>query len=426
MLSDRSKLLKFADTSNKNRNNMKKITTYLFALMFVSATFMACDDQFAGQYFADPTENEQGSKQIGEGFELTLGSDFATPIELNVEAVAEDVPFVAVRMSQMPAILSENAEFRFRVELSDTEDFENVEEVASTTENNAAVVSAADLAAVVTEFFGRTPATHQMFMRVSAVLVDGTVTVRIPGQAVYAITINADFVALLPFYEVEEVFPFFIIGYNSWNDMSSGGLLDGSLIPMGVIEGDHYTLDGLGTFVFTGYFEAGRQFKIIRDNWGGPEFSNDGGHGIDNPVFGGGGNFVMPTSGYWTITLNSITNTLAFEPATITPQVFNNMGVVGTINNWGGDPDIAMTPVFSTGNNHIWRLNELVIVDDEQQVKFRYNQNWDVNWGVATANAPLFFPQGIAVRGHDNIRPTAGTFVVFFNDIDGSFIFINR
>ena len=222
------------------------------------------------------------------------------------------------------------------------------------------------------------------------------------------------------------VFPFFIIGYNGW-DNSMNGLDDGSLIPMSVIAGDHYNADGQGTFVFTGYFEAGRGFKLIGEigswalEWGGT---------IDEPQFnvGGSPNLTMPESGYWTITLNTIDNILTFEQITIEQEVFSNMGVVGTITNWGGDPDIEMTPLFQT-NNHVWRANVTItdVEEDRDALKFRYNSDWGVNWGVTSANQARFFPRGLAVRGNADIIPTeTGTFTVFFNDIDGSFTFIRR
>jgi hypothetical protein len=224
---------------------------------------------------------------------------------------------------------------------------------------------------------------------------------------------------LMPFHQVEQLFPYYIIGYIGW-DNNAGGL-GRSLVPMSVIEGDHYNVDGQGTFVFTNYFEASRSFKLVGEigNWN-IQWGNGGGNGIDNPVQndGGSSNFQVPADGYYTITLNTITNELSIEAITITPTQFSNMGVVGTINGWGGTPDIAMTP-FQTVNNHVWYANVTLAADDE--VKFRYNSAWTNNWGATT------FPWGIATAGGANIEPTqAGNYIVFFNDIDGSYTFIRR
>jgi len=242
---------------------------------------------------------------------------------------------------------------------------------------------------------------------------------------------------LQPFYRIPGgVFPFFIIGYNGW-DNNPGGLLNGSLIPMSVIEGDHYNLEGQGTFEFTGFFEASREFKLVSSgenfgfgNWN-IQWGNSGGNGINNPVAndGGSNNFQVPTDGYWTIRLNTIPG--VENPLTFTrrddltaPRVFDNMGVVGTINDWGGaGNDVDMTPLFPV-NNHIWRA--VVEFGADEQIKFRYDNDWANNWGVTgdEAHRRSLFPAGIAVPGNANILPGAGNFVVFFNDLDGTYMFI--
>ena len=237
---------------------------------------------------------------------------------------------------------------------------------------------------------------------------------------------------LMPFYLVPGgVSPYYMIGWNNrWNN-NPAGLTDGSLIPMSVIEGDHYNIDGQGIFVLTAYFPQGvdntTQFKFVgRDatgnlGWGnGHEWSNAGGYGIDNPVFGGGNNFRMPHAGYWMITMNTITNTLTFDYlGGYSPTVHANMGVVGTINGWGDTPDIPMTPVFQV-NNHLWWAPVTVTATDE--IKIRANNSWDVNWGST------LFPRGIATRNGPNWNHNlpAGNYIMFFNDIDGSFTFERR
>jgi hypothetical protein len=224
---------------------------------------------------------------------------------------------------------------------------------------------------------------------------------------------------LMPFTEVAELFPYYIIGYTDWDNSPTG--LGTSLIPLGVIAGDYYNLDGQGTFEFTGYFETSKTFKLVGEvgNWN-IQWGNGGGDGINNPVHndGGSSNFQVPTDGYYTITLNTITNELSIDATGITPTVYSNMGLVGTINDWGGVPDIAMTPWVTTANNHLWYVAYTFAAD--QEVKFRYNNDWGNNWGSNT------LPWGIATLNGANIRPESGTYTIIFNDIDGSYAFLKK
>ena len=65
-------------------------------------------------------------------------------------------------------------------------------------------------------------------------------------------------------------------------------------------------------------------------------------------------------------------------------------------------------------NPHIWYMEDVVLSDGP--LKFRANLAWDVNWGGAT------FPSGEATG--DDIQATAGTYDVWFNTLDGRYIFI--
>jgi hypothetical protein len=134
-------------------------------------------------------------------------------------------------------------------------------------------------------------------------------------------------------------------------------------------------------------------------------------------------NFKVPENGYYTITLNSITNTVTIEKTTITPSLFDNMGLVGTINDWGNTPDIPMHPflVDEEGNplnNHVWYTEYTFGADAD--VKFRVDNAWDNDWGGS------YFPIGIATKGGPNIPVEAGKYMIIFNDLDGFYTFIQR
>lgn len=223
---------------------------------------------------------------------------------------------------------------------------------------------------------------------------------------------------LKTFYEVPKLKPYYIVGYTGWDNSVDG--LGSDVIPMSVVEGSVYNDEGQGVFSYTGFFEASKTFKIIgvvggwAEQWG-----NEGADGIDSPIHndGGSSNFKVPKDGYYTITLNSITNQITFEEKTISPRVFGNMGMVGEMTDWGSTPDISLSP-YQEVNNHIWYTE--YTFTSESAFKFRYNSDWGDNWGSNK------FPYGIATSNGDNIPGKPGTYFVIFNDIDGTYMFITK
>ncbi len=223
---------------------------------------------------------------------------------------------------------------------------------------------------------------------------------------------------LKPYNEAAVLSPYYIIGYMGWDNSTDG--LGSNVIPLSVVEGNVYNAEGKGIYSYTGYFEASKTFKLIgvvggwTEQWG-----NKDADGIDNPVHndGGSSNFKVPEDGYYTVTLNSIINQVSITKTTITPKLFSNMGMVGEMTGWGGTPDIAMT-AYQTVNNHMWYAEYTFTADSK--CKFRYNSDWGDNWGHNS------FPYGIGTPGGSDIPAKAGTYMVFFNDIDGTYSFIKK
>ena len=58
----------------------------------------------------------------------------------------------------------------------------------------------------------------------------------------------------------------------------------------------------------------------------------------------------------------------------------------------------------------------MVLTDGE--IKFRADDAWDVSWGSDTALS------GFATLGGPNIPAMAGTYDIWFNDLDGGYILI--
>lgn len=94
--------------------------------------------------------------------------------------------------------------------------------------------------------------------------------------------------------------------------------------------------------------------------------------------------------------------------------VYQTVGIIGSATppGWNSSSPMNLT---TPGDLHNWSL-VLPLVQGE--VKFRANNQWLVNWGNSQ------FPVGTGVDGGPNIPiPTAGNYLVRFNDITGDYQF---
>lgn len=129
--------------------------------------------------------------------------------------------------------------------------------------------------------------------------------------------------------------------------------------------------------------------------------------------------FPVDNDAYYSLMVNIDDMTFTWEEIDESEAtVYETIGIVGegTSVGWPNDdnptPDLVMTQ--SEFNPHIWYMEDVVLSDGP--LKFRANLAWDVNWGGAT------FPSGEATG--DDIQATAGTYDVWFNTLDGRYIFI--
>ena len=188
------------------------------------------------------------------------------------------------------------------------------------------------------------------------------------------------------------------IGDGSWGN-SSFDNVGTSLFPLARVSGT--------TISYTGYFTTDG-FKLIKtpgswnDQWG------QGTNGyVKND--GGSGNITVPSAGYYTVTLNTMTDELTIEPADVTPTTYE-VGMAGSFNGWSFE---AMTRC--PGNDHLWKTE--MIVKGAEEAKFLID-GWSVNWGATD------FPTGIGTQNGPNIPMEKGNYIVIFNDITGGYNFI--
>ena len=219
--------------------------------------------------------------------------------------------------------------------------------------------------------------------------------------------------AMMKFTEVA-VKPYYIIGLGDGGWNNSVGGLGVSIFPLSVVEGNVYNDKGNGVFTYTGYFEADKGFKLIRDlgNW-------DEQWGIKDGVYvhndGGSSDVKLAESGYYTINLNSINHTMTVTSATAPANTYDKMGLIGGFTGWGSDIDMS---AWASTNKHAWYKE--VTFTENTEGKFRANSDWGKNWGSSN------FPVGLGVGDGPNIPMAAGTYMVMFNDIGGCFYFYKK
>jgi hypothetical protein len=175
-------------------------------------------------------------------------------------------------------------------------------------------------------------------------------------------------------------------------------------------------------FTFTGKF-LDDQFKILEQRggwqpqWG---LDPDSGEVTSSDILGADPDvFTVPSGeGYYTININIDDLTYSIEATDISSApTYSTIGIIGSAttgddSGWGQDIDLTQ----SSFDPHLWYINGLELFDAE--AKFRAGDAWDTNWGSDTELT------GFGGFDGPNIPVSAGTYDVWFNDIDGSYVFI--
>lgn len=172
-------------------------------------------------------------------------------------------------------------------------------------------------------------------------------------------------------------------------------------------------------FYFTGKFGTD-QFKLLevlgqwQPQWGvnGTTVAVNDGSSSDPS------SFTVSTSGYYTFVVDIAAKTYSFTSFTgSTSTNYTSIGLIGsaTPNGWSGDT--AMTQ--SSFDPHQWVKKGVVLTAGE--AKFRANGGWTINWGANTEYS------GQGVQDGANIPVSeAGTYNVYFNDLDGRYLLIKQ
>lgn len=168
-------------------------------------------------------------------------------------------------------------------------------------------------------------------------------------------------------------------------------------------------------YTYTGFFKTGG-FKLIKNkgSWDDQYGAGSSAGTLDSS--GGSGNINVTTDGYYKLTVDVANLTYTLVSVANPGAPYPTIGIIGNATPNGWDASTAMTN--SSFDNHIWYLQNITLTTGE--MKFRANNNWDVNWGSAD---PDF---GTATSGGANIPVQAGMYDVYFNDYSGAYVLIKK
>ena len=266
------------------------------------------------------------------------------------------------------------------------------------------------------------PAEQVVYVRVNAFVAEGT-------KRLNEILSNTIEIKVKPYYQViKDADPelWYLIGDcvgdGSWgNDNASN--IGVSQIPLCPIEGEKYdATTGQGNLTYTGYFVSAKGFKIIKNQaWDDYEWGSKDGTPVLKKDNGGNGgdNFKVEKDGYYTINLNTKTNTLSIKATEEAPTEYSSMYIIGVNGDWENDLVMKPVDIWDGAKPHVWKYDLTVAADTELKFRSSKDRNHD-NWGSKA------FPYGWAAKGGDNIPVKAGSYTILFNDITGYYTFITK
>lgn len=172
-------------------------------------------------------------------------------------------------------------------------------------------------------------------------------------------------------------------------------------------------------YYFEGRFAGGGDiegFKFLQTTAWQPQWGLSNGELTNSDILGNDPNaFPVEDDAYYSLMVNVDEMTYTWEEIDESAaEVQTNIGIIGDATPGAWDDDTDMTQ--SEFNPHIWYIEGIELTDGE--AKFRADDAWDLDWGGAT---PV---SGETTVAGPNIPVSAGTYDVWFNTLDGRYIFI--
>jgi hypothetical protein len=378
---------------------MKK-TIFIFVALLSVLGFNACSEDDDFTFVAKPSVE-------GVAFENT----FLESYPLN----AANGDNLAERFVWNKADFGAPTPVKYELQASTTESFEGIEEVASDlTVNNYGVtvkylLTLAAQAGLDNDPDTEAPNTGSLYFRVRAYVGDAAAKTSEQFSSIIALP-----VVLTEASEdggVELKPQMFLVG-----DVTAAGWDPNNTNTPLFRDGENDLV-----FNFTGRFAGSADtegFKIIEvlGEWQ-PQWGLDAGLLSNSEILGADPSaFPVSADGYYSLSINQEDMSFTFEAydASAAPA-YGTIGLIGDATAGGWDADQDLTP--TAFDPHIWVIEGIELTEGE--IKFRAEDAWDISWGASTPLSGQGFNDG-----DPNIPVTAGTYNIWFNDLDGRYILI--
>lgn len=327
---------------------MKKISIMLLAALALG--FTACEDESD----AIPQSNPQEPVMSAEGI-VVAPVDSVPVFDLKAleDAKAKAAVLNIVEAQNLPSV----GDLTFVMQLSASEDFASVQEVATSVDNNQVCVVPADWQAAHLKVLGKNPKTQDAYVRFAAYVVNGTSSVRIGNPSLYY---GAHKVTVTPFpaaREIEESYSLVINGGETIAFNHSGDQYDNPIftIKLDVEAPIEWAVKG-ASISYAGV--ASETDELV-------------GELVEGEGWGS-----MSTLGPWVLSVNMETLTYSFAPA------FDNLYTPGDANGWnhGGSQMLSTTDY----------ANYYGFANLSGNFKFTSSADWDhINYGDGGADGKL-------------------------------------
>ena len=272
----------------------------LFAAL--AMVFTACEDYEPAQ----PQSNPQEPIMSAEGLTVAPVDTIATP-SFDLKALYDSAAFTAVlnivEAQNLPAV----GDLAFVMQLSKSDDFAAVQEIATTVVDNQVCVKPADWQAAYLKVLGKNPKTQEAYVRFAAYVVNGSSSVRIGNPNLYY---GAHKVSITPFPAervIEEAYSLVINGGETIAFNHSGDQYDNPVFTIKVdfAEAAEWAVKGAElTYAPVAGEEDNAGTLVAGEGWG-----------------------AMPV-GPWVLSVNMETLTYSFASA------FDNLWTPGDANGW--------------------------------------------------------------------------------------------
>lgn len=375
---------------------MKKFSILMLSFLAI-AGFNSCDD----------TDSEEFSLNTNTSGEITLSPEVNT-----FEVTETNGADLAERFSWNRVSLETPVQIDYQLEMDvESGDYSTPAVLGSNNGTNTAVTYNALNDAALS--LGAEPGVATNYkLRVKATTA---------ATAVDPIFSN-EVTAVITAFEAYPFSPLYFVGAATepgWNNGDGNGETNPALFVDVTDVNKHY---------YTGFFNAD-EFKILSTlgMWQPQYGERNGAVGVNDGAGSDPASFAAATAGYYdfTIDITGVTNasegtssfSMVANTTAATATTYTSIGLIGpsTPNGWTG-PDVDLTQ--SSFDPHQWVGRDIVLIAGE--LKIRANDDWTDSWGD---NVSPYAGQG-ANSGDPNINAKGGTYDIFFNDLDGSFLLI--